>query len=420
MDRRRFVSLGTLSLASLASGCGYLKYLKVDIGHFLIRSPYINSVEQEREIVSRAKVEWTADRRVRVLYLSGSPYEIGYQHGALLRTEIERNIGFLYRQAVKKFHNEEIFAEIYERMRPFIPEEYVLEMQGLAHGSRLPLHIIHAVHILPELGEWGGKKRIKKVIDQMTSGQLATTCSNVSVGGAATASGSHYSVRILDWGLHRISRLHEYPLITVCRPQNGIPYANIGWVGFIGAVSGMNSQGITLGEMGYGDNEHETLFGKPMPFLLRDVMSYASSLADVRKIITESAPTNSFVFLMSDGKNGDAELYVRDPERFVVFKENQEVRDRKEHLPPIPNTVYGGHFNEKMTEILSKEHGKLTPELFMNEIIPAIAMKSNFQNVIYDPALLRFWVNNAASKEEWAASQPYTEFNLGEALKRWK
>ncbi|MCB0325237.1 MAG: hypothetical protein KDD69_16755, partial [Bdellovibrionales bacterium] len=276
------------------------------------------------------------------------------------------------------------------------------------------------LHILPSIGEWGGKREIKKVLKQMMAGELGTSCSNLSVSRDATADGEMYAVRILDWGLHRISKLHQYPLITVGIPDRGHPYCNIGWVGFLGAVSGMNLQGITLGEMGYGDPEGERLEGTPMPFLLRDILSYASNLADVRRLIEQSPPTASFGYLMTDGKTEEAELYIRDPQRFLVFRPGTEIRDKEEFLPSRDNTVYGGHYNEVMAEALAMHHGKLSPELFMKELIPQMAMSSNFQNVIYHPRGLRFWVNNADSPTVDAKDQPYTLFEFGKAVEEYR
>lgn len=414
MHRRRFLQLLSLSSLSAIAGCGFTR---IDPWHVLVRSDEIMSLLQEQEILKMAKLSYTADGRVRVLFVKGSPYERGYQQGKLLQKEIQDNIGFLYKQALVKFHFEELFAEVYERMRPFIPEEYVEEMHGLAHGSRMPLSAIHHVHILPELGEWGGKKRVGKIIKAMMAGDdLTTMCSNFSMGPATCDGGEFYVVRVLDWGLHRISKLHQYPLITVNVPDNGIPSANIGWVGFLGAVSGMNAEGITLGEMGYGNPPNETLHGKPMPFMLRDVLSYAKNLPDVRRIISTSLGTNSFIYLMSDGKTKEAELYVRDRERFIIFKPGQEAHDNKEHLPPIPGVSYGGHFNSKMTELLIKYHGDYSLDLLQKTIIPQIVMKSNFQNVIYSPSNLQFYVNNALNKDVYAANQPYTFFDLKQGL----
>ena len=412
--RRTLSRLAILSAAALSlHGCAYLR---IDPDHFLIRSDVITSVEQEKEIVSRAKVGWTDDGKVRVLYVSGTPYERGYQQGVLLREEVRDNLLYLYDKLLSKYHFEELLFEAYERQRPFIPDEYVQEMHGLAHGARLPLKVVHGIHALPEISEWGGKKQLQKVIKDMMNGAYGTSCSNFAASGPATRDGAMYTVRILDWGLHKISKLHEYPLVTINVPDKGIPSANIGWVGFLGAVSGMNAEQITLGEMGYGDPDGETMSGEPMPFMLRDVMTYAKNLKDVQRIIKSAPPTNAFVFLMSDGKNNTAELYIRDRYRFEVHEPGRDLTDDSRNFPGIKNIVYGGHYDEKMNKSLLTMKGIMTPQNIMDQVIPYIAMPSNFQNVVYDPSRLQLWFNNAKSSKEWAARQPYTYFNFGKGL----
>ncbi|MCO6431612.1 MAG: hypothetical protein J5J00_12185 [Deltaproteobacteria bacterium] len=411
--------LHVLLLASLLSHTA-CAYFRADPWHYMIRSDIITTPEIEQEVLKKARSGWTTDGRIRVIYLAGTPYERGYQQGVLLRDEIRANLGYFYRQAVRKFHFRELFDEAFDRARPYIPEEYMQEMRGLAHGSRLPLSTIHHIHILPEIAEWGGKKRLQKIMKQMIAGDFSTSCSNLSATGAATVDGRTYTVRVLDWGLHRISKLHQFPLIAVNRPDKGHAYVNIGWAGFLGAISGMNEEGITLGEMGYGSPPNESLSGKPMPFLLRDVLAYTSNLSEVRQIIESSVGTSSFVYLMSDGKTGEAEMYVRDRDRMLVFEPGTEISDGSDHYPAINNTVYGGKYADRMNKCLSDGHGKLSVELLMDSIIPEIAMPNNFQNVIYDPAALSFWVNNAASPEERAAEQPYTYFDFRQALREFE
>lgn len=413
MLRRDFLKISSYSSLLTLPACGLLR---IDSMHPFLRSDRIDNAELETRVVSKAKLSWSSNGQVRVIYLKGDAYERGYQHGYLLRTEIQDNLGFLWRQATAKFHTAEIFAEAYERLRPFIPQDYIDEMHGLAHGSKMPLEIIHGVHALPCMTEWGGKKKLKAIVKQMMDGELSTSCSNFAVFDHASADQRMYVVRILDWGLHRISKLHQYPLLAVHDPEQGQAYVNIGWVGFLGAISGMNEQGITLGEMGYGDPPNETLRGKPMPFLLRDVLAHAQSLADARRIIQFSPGTNSFIYLMSDGKKGEAELYIRDRDRFLVFQAEEAIDDGKNKVTPIKNTLYGGHYLDRMYQCLSNMHGQISPQKIMQEVIPQMAMPSNFQNVVYDPSSLRFWVSYARSSEERAAEQPYTSFDFGRAL----
>lgn len=415
MKRRDFIKASTLSLPLLA-GCGYLR---IDPFHPLLRSDVFTTLEQEQEIVSRAKVSWTDDNAIRVLHVQGSHYEMGYQQGKLLRKEVQDNIGYMYEKSLEVYRSKELFAEVFERIRPYISQEHIDEMHGLAHGARMPLETIHHIHALPSLAEWGGKKRLKKIVKQQMAGELGTSCSNFGVSMNATKDNKLYTVRILDWGLHRISKLHEYPLLTVAKPDNGIPYVNIGWVGFIGAVSGMNAAGITLGEMGYGDPPNETLRGKPMIFMLREILNQSNNLADVRKILKESTGTNSFGFLMSDGKNGDSQLYIKDRDRFRVIEPGEDAVDGKEVLPGIQNTVYGGHNEELMTELLRTYNGSIDPRFIREVLIPQMAMKSNFHNVLYSPSDLTLWINNAKNKKMRAAEQPYTFFDFGKALKEF-
>ena len=412
MKKLIYVFLFT-SISLTVSAC----FWNVDLMHVFLRSDVITSPEEEARILAKARVGWTEDGRIRVLYLQGTPYERGYQHGKLLRKEVQENIGYMYRQALNTYKSKELFAEAYERIRPFIPQDYIEEMHGLAHGAKIPLEMVHHIHALPSMTEWGGKKELKKIFKDMLKGKdLGTSCSNFCFAPDETGDGEMYTVRILDWGLHKISKLHEYPLLMVSKEPDGHTSLVVSWVGFIGAVSGMNDQGITLGEMGYKDPPHETLRGTPMIFLLREVLKRAGSLPEVRDIISSHPGTNSFVYLMSDGKTGESELYVRDRTRFLVFQPGQDLKDNEEEIPGIEGILYAGHYNDRLTESLSKFKKKVTLEDIMKEIVPYAAMKSNFHNVIYNPTRLKIWVSNAAGPKERAAEQAYTSFDFAEAI----
>jgi hypothetical protein len=420
ISRRKFISF--LSTTSALAGCGLLN---VDPWHPLLRSDVLLSPEDIARVTGRAKVRTLPNSNIRVLCLKGTPYEVGFQQGAIIRDVVNESLMSMYDNVLDVYMSPEFFAESYERLRPHIPQSYVDEMHGLAHGSKLPLNVIHALHALPEMSEWGGKKHIKGLVKQMIAGELATTCSNIGALRASTRDGKMLAVRILDWGLYKISRLHEFPQITVVKPQsenpadssNGnIPYANIGWSGFLGAVSGMNEAGITLGEMGYGDPEGETLRGVPMIFLLREVLAKAENLNDVRKILKSAKGNNSYVFLMTDGKNNEAAMFIKDRNRLLEFKPGETVQDGNEKLPGIKNIVYGGHYNERMSTQLPIYNSKITPQNLMKDLIPTFAMPSNFHNVIYAPEDLQLWVANAASEDEPAYTQRYAFFDLKKEL----
>lgn len=412
----RYLRLSLVATLLMTTSCMW----RVNMMHPLIRSEVVRSKEIGDAIVAKAHLMYAADGKTKVLFLRGTPYERGFQQGVLLKDDIQKNLTYLYDKASSKYGGDELFDETYERMRPYIPQEYIDEMRGLAHGAQIPLRVVHGFHALPSVAEWGGKKEIADTAKKMFWGELGTSCSNFSVCDSATADKQFYAIRMLDWGLHRISRTHEFPLITITVPETGLASANIGWSGFLGSVSGMNEAGITLGEMGYGNPPNETLRGEPMPFMLRDVMRNAHNLQEARDIVKNSPPDCSFIYLFADGKTKETEMIIRDKDRFLVFKPTEPIQDGKNKSEKIEDTMYGGHYNDVMTELLKKYHGTLTPKVIMTELIPKFAMDSNFQNVIYDPVNLKFWVSNAKGPKERAADQPYLEFDFGTALNNFR
>ena len=78
---------------------------------------------------------WLEERNgIKILHVSGSNYEMGYQQGFLLKNEIEQN----YR-AIFNLDHEEIYPYILELwntvIKNHIPHEYINEIWGIANGS---------------------------------------------------------------------------------------------------------------------------------------------------------------------------------------------------------------------------------------------------------------------------------------------
>jgi len=69
---------------------------------------------------------------IKVLYISGTHYEMGYQHGYLLRNETRENL----RAFLNNTHySYEKLLEIWNITKNFIPKEYIEELRGLADGA---------------------------------------------------------------------------------------------------------------------------------------------------------------------------------------------------------------------------------------------------------------------------------------------
>ncbi len=90
--------------------------------------------------------------------------------------------------------------------------------------------------------------------------------------------------------------LQDAATTFVIAPDAMIPFANVGYAGFIGSVSGMNAEKISLGEMGgRGEGAWD---GVPMATLMRRGLEECDSLAEVKDLWQNNlAPVSTTTFL---------------------------------------------------------------------------------------------------------------------------
>ena len=366
----------------------------------------------DRTVTHEGRVEiiGEGDSRITVLYVSGTPYEMGYQQGKLLSKEIHgtihdvmagaekflpkqlRNSNLISASAKRDIVNT-IMDKAWQKMAPFAPPEDLQEMEGLADASGVPLQVIHRMHAIPDLGE--------------------TSCSGLVAKETATRDGHVYQLRILDYGAN--FNLQRRPLITVYHSNDANAFANIGWIGFVGVISGVNDKGVAISEMGFGNPPGETLAGTPMPFLLKNVLRFANTADDGAAIVRAAPRTNSYIYFFGD-KNLGAIGMITSAQRCLSYHANErDVLKVADHtLPQYRDVVYGGHYEIKQSELVSKMRGTIDAETLQG-LAKQIAMKSNLQTVIYDLTGDKIWVANRKDTTR-AADRPYVEFSLAKAF----
>src|SRR5262249_18703477 len=153
----------------------------------------------------------------RVLFLKGTPEEMGRQHGRLLKKEIHDLVDrILYGVGVGSSFEKGswFFGEIeaaQKRLAPFMEERYFEEMDSLADAGGFPREEVRLANFFPELFH----------------------CSGFAVFGKATGDGSMYHGRILDY--LRGLGLEQNAVVMVLQPDKGNAWVNIGYAGCIGS-----------------------------------------------------------------------------------------------------------------------------------------------------------------------------------------
>ncbi len=333
---------------------------------------------------------------VKLLRLSGSPYEIGMQHGRAVKEQIQSLLARLHEIASTMDMPMEFLDNAYIAMEPYIPERYRDEMRGLAEGAEVSLEDVHRLHALPDLSEYH--------------------CTFFAAWGGATADHQLLQIRALDYATN--AHFQEYPAILIIKPDEGVPHAVVGWTGFIGAVSGMNAEGIAVSEIGdnYGP-AHETLSGEPMPFLLRDVLWDARSLDDAVNIIKNAERTSSYLYAVGDAEIPSARAFRTAKDICEVYTDVTLPRK------PLSNVVYfsmgfTSPYNDRVHSFLKARHGSLDVDA-AKQLMREIGT-GNLHAVVYHPSSSELWVANAGVDAEPAYNREYVHVNLQEELEEMK
>jgi isopenicillin-N N-acyltransferase like protein len=206
--------------------------------------------------------------------------------------------------------------------------------------------------------------------------------------------------------------LERNAAVIVHQPDVGYAWVNLGYAGFVGSVTAMNAQNISIGEMG---GRGEGLWdGKPMAQLIREVMEKSSSLEEAVEIMRRGPRTCEYYYVIADGRKHTAVGIAATPTRFEVIRPG----DSHPQLPhPIPNSVVlsAGDRYEALVRRVQDAFGRIDAEAARRLMDRPVAMNSNIQSVLFAPGTLDFWVANADSRNV-ASHTRYTHYNLADLL----
>ena len=336
----------------------------------------------------------------RVLHLKGEPYEMGYQQGALLRDDIREGFRFLFDVKAKELKVElggvklldpkRVIKGIAAGQRKFVPERFFDEMRGIADGAGLDVQDVVVANFIPELFH----------------------CSGFALSGSATKDGTLYHGRILDYGCDW--RLQEHAVLTVAEPRGKIPFVNVTYAGFVGSVTGMNAERVSIGEMGGRGMGHWE--GVPMAFLVRMVLEEADTLDRGIAIFRDHPRTCEYYFVLADGKTGKAVGMEACWNTFSVIGMG-ESHPRLPHAVKDAVVLSAGDRYTELVKRVEKGLGGFDAESARHLMDRPVAMKSNLHSVLFETTTTRFWVANASIDGKPAAEQPYHAFQLSELLK---
>ncbi|MFI5381963.1 MAG: C45 family autoproteolytic acyltransferase/hydrolase, partial [Tepidisphaerales bacterium] len=371
------------------------KFMAVAPDVLMARVPTLGpATGQKRVVAVDGKGRLEMHDGTRVLFLCGTPEEMGHQQGTLLRSDVRNLVNkILYGVGVGSSFAKGrwFFGEIeqaHKHLAPFISERSYRELDALAQAAGVSKEEARLSNFFPELFH----------------------CSGFALTGSATVDGRIFHGRVLDY-LRGVG-LEQSAIVAVYRPDEGYAWVNVGYAGFIGSVTAMNEKHISIGEMGgHGQGNWD---GKPMAQLVREVMEKAATLDEAVKIMRDSPRTCEYYYVIADGKSKKAVGIKATP---TIF-ETVGLGDPHPQLShPVKDTVLlsAGSRYEELSRRVEAGFGKFDADSARALMDPPVCMNSNIHSVLFAPDTLDFWIANADSKNV-ASKARYTHYNLRQLL----
>jgi len=348
------------------------------------------------------------DDEIRILHLWGTPFEMGKAHGSIMKAEIKDYCDLVLSLMTEDIGGDvSILDHVYEQAKPFIPGHFIEELQGMAEGSGVDLQTLLRVNLIGEASEWH--------------------CSLFGAWGKATEGGGLLQLRALDYAIG--AEIQRYPLILVYHPNRGHAFANIGWVGIVGSVTGISSAQMAISEIGDDyDKENDSFAGVPFMFTLRDILQFDTTLEEGIARMEKGPRTTSLLFAIGDGKKGEARG-LQTSRTFCNVFDPDNLEPLTDTHPRIPNIVYWGmswnvpKYDSRLSTMLTTHYGQLHGEITVREILPSVGT-GNLQVAVYDLTNMVVWTANAGANDEAgpreAYNRAYVKLDMNQLFSREK
>jgi len=307
------------------------------------------------------------------LYVAGDPLERGLTNGLLTRellhrqeaafvSQVEELVPSRFRQwllrGFLKFFN--------RRLVDHVPAEYQVEIYGLSRAASDTFNFIAPPY--PRLLYYHGAHDIGHALRDLA----LVGCTSFAAWGNHTADGKLLIGRNFDF--YAGDAFAEEKIIAFIKPDEGYNHAMVTWAGMVGAVSGMNEQGLTVTiNAGKSDMPHQAK--TPVSLLTREILQYSATIADAIRIAKRRKVFVSESIMVGSAADRRAVLIEVSPKKFGVYEvesggdlvicanhfQSEPYRSDKNNLRQVSESHSQYRF-DRMRELLDSTP-KLTPAL---------------------------------------------------------
>jgi len=418
-----FFFIGFLSLLT-SCGTSKSKHHKPDITAFNNTKPVVEKLS-DSVFISGKNSLLKNKQGLWELYVEGDPLEIGLSTGALTDSLLQKQQRIFFSKITdfipSKFQQKLLryFLKWYNRKLYLnVPDEYQTEIYGISqytsnefdniapqYQRSLYLHAAHDIgHALQDLALVG--------------------CSSFAAWNEKSEDGNLILARNFDFYVN--DAFAENKIVAFIKPKEGFPFMMVTWPGMIGAVSGMNLEGLTV-TINASKSKIPMSAKTPISILTREILQHAKNLDEAIAIAKKRKVFVSESIMVGSANDNKAILIEVSPTKMDVYDvpntdqlicsnhfQGEAFAADKRNLDQIANSHSEYRF-EKMQELLS-ETPKVNPEIASEILRNKEGLKNEILGFGNEKALNQLLAHHGIifkpkEKLVWVSANP---FQLGE------
>ena len=336
-------------------------------------------------------------RGVNIAVLKGTPYEIGYSRGILLREEIEEWVkNMLYairKRSIGTSIGKNWMIRRAKKIDEFVPSEYREELRGMSDATEIDYHTLLMVNLL------------ETIAHQFGCTSVAVKCSDGQLFRSHNQDGKKNSPYLGTWYL------------IIYKPTKGNAFVSVSAPGFIGVWTGMNENGLTFGSHNIsGVRVPNAWQGITTAILNLKVLQYATSMKDAEIILKKLPRCAPRMFMVANARH--ARIYEYDSKRIVcrdIRGDHLVLTNHTEKLhlgPKYPHSIV--RFEQAQDFLVRNKHQMDLDKLIQLNRLDNISWAfdpytANWNSTIFRPETLDFWT---AIQSPPASRRKYVGFSL--------
>lgn len=252
------------------------------------------------------------------LFVSGNPLEIGLKTGSLTRELFNYQekvfidkINELVPSEGKQKLLKKFVAWYNRKMYMNIDEQFKAEIYGISQYASKEYDFIAEPY--PRVLYFHGAHDIGHALQDLA----LVGCSSFAVWGEQTVDGKLLIGRNFDFYVG--DDFAKNKIIAFVQPDEGYNFMSVTWGGFIGVLSGMNDQGLTV-TINAGKSSIPLVAKTPISIVTREILQFASTIDEAIAIAKKRKVFVSESIFIGSAKDKRAAVIEVSPKKFGVYE----------------------------------------------------------------------------------------------------